>query len=144
MMIKKDMERARSGEMLAQTHRPYLVELLKSAEALMDRIPKDRQAFYESHVLTPIRIHLHLLGILEHYANAMIHRDASQAELAVQGFDSLFDALHRVETGKWAAWYFGECLAGVEENRDYARQLLAELRGEPAPPVRKETGYLDI
>jgi len=144
MMIKKSNDLARSGEELAKTHRPYLVELLKSAEALMDRIPQNRQAFYESHVLTPIRIHLHLLGILEHYANAMIHRDASQAELAVQEFDKLFDAMHRVETGKWAAWYIGECLAGVEENRDYVRQLLAELRGEPAPPVRKKIGYMDI
>lgn len=56
----------------------------------------------------------------------------------------MFLALRRAETGKWPAWYFGECLAGLEENRDIVRVLLAELRGEPAPPQHVKRGYDDI
>ena len=57
----------------------------------------------------------------------MIDRDAKKAELALLAFDPLFDALRQAQTGKWSAWYFGESLVGVEQNRDLVRTLLAEL-----------------
>ncbi len=144
MMIKQDLEKARTGGLLASENRPYVAALLADAESLMQKVPAERRGFYESHVLTPIRIHLHLLEILENYAGAMIHRDAKKAEQALRGYDALFLALRRAETGKWPAWYFGECLAGLEENRDIVRVLLAELRGEPAPPQHVKRGYDDI
>jgi hypothetical protein len=60
------------------------------------------------------------------------------------GYDKLIHAMRRAETDKWAAWYFGECLVGIAYNRGYARLLLAELRGEPAPLVRKYEEYPKI
>lgn len=141
MKRTKSMEKARAAIPFVEEHKGYLEELLASAEELAGRIPAGRSSFYTAHVLVPILIHKHSLEILGDYSAAMAHRDAAKAELAVKGYDKLIDAMRRAETDKWAAWYFGECLVSIAYNRGYARLLLAELRGEPAPLVRKFEEY---
>ena len=117
----------------------------------MPRIPADRRMFYRAHVLTPIGIHLHSLEMLEQYGAALTaygQGDKAQAvvhaEQALCAVDELFDALHRAETGKWPAWYFGERFVGLEASRDRLRVALAALRGDPVPPVRANSGYPEL
>lgn len=127
----------------ARRNGDYLSELLGRAEAFAPRIPDDRAGFYRDHVLTPIRIHLHSLQILEAYGRAMAAYDAGdkaqclalveESQLAI---DDLFAAMHATEHGKWACWWISERFVGLETNRDQLRALRAVLRGEPPPPVR--------
>ena len=63
-------------------------------------------------------------------------RRCARAEQALRAADDLFAALHRAETGKWAAWYAGDLFVGMEGSRDLIRVLLAQLKGEPPPPCR--------
>ena len=127
----------------AVDNRPYVAELAAAAQALSPRVPDNRRDFYQAHVLTPIQIHLHSLAMLEDYCAAKAARDkqdkaeaVARAEQAMRAADDLFAALHRAETGKWATWYAGDLLVGMEGSRDLVRVLLAELKGEPAPPCR--------
>lgn len=131
------MERAKLGIEFAAEHRDYLEELVASARSLSEKIPAERRSFFETHLLTQSLIHLHSLDIMGHYCAAMLHRDAAEAELALEGYQNLTDVMRKGATGRWAGWYYGECLVGIEYNRGYARELLAELRGEPKPPTRK-------
>ncbi len=127
----------------AMTNRPYVAELAAAAQPLLARVPANRRDFFQSHVLTPIQIHLHSLMMLEEYcaAKAAIEKKdtvqaLSLAEQALRSADELFAALHRAETGKWATWYAGDLFVGMEKSRDLVRVLLAQLNGEPPPPVR--------
>ncbi|HKK18250.1 MAG TPA: glycosyl hydrolase 115 family protein [Opitutales bacterium] len=138
------MEKAKATLPFVAKHEAYLEDLLESAEAFSERIPDGRGDFYTAHVLVPILIHKYSLEILGNYAAAMYHRDADKAEMALKGYDKLTDAMRLAETDKWAAWYFGECLINIAYNRGYARLLLAELRGEPAPLVRQVEEYPKI
>ena len=127
----------------AVANRPYVAELAAAAQPLMARVPDNRKDFYQAHVLTPIQIHLQSLMMLEEYCAAKAALDKqdnaqalARAEQAMRAADGLFAALHRAETGKWAAWYAGDLLVGMEGSRDLVRVLLAQLKGEPAPPCR--------
>jgi hypothetical protein len=127
----------------AVTNRPYVDELAAVAQSLLARVPDKRKDFYQAHVLTPIQIHLQSLIMLENYcaAKAALGKNdnaqaLARAEQAMRAADGLFAALHRAETGKWAAWYAGDLLVGMEGSRDLVRVLLAQLKGEPAPPCR--------
>jgi len=141
---------AEAGQALqfVATNRPSVEALAKAAAALAPQVPADRTGFYQSHVLTPIRIHEHSLAMLDNYAAALVayskHEKARALQLAEQSLraaDDLFDALHRAEKGKWAAWYMGEGFVGVEASRDQIRVLLSALRGERLPPLRSMPGY---
>ena len=141
----KSVPEARQAQTFAITHHAYVAELFAAAAALAKKIPVDRQGFYQSHVLTPIELHLRSLEMLEGYSSALIDRDPKKAEQALRAADAIFAALHRAETGKWSAWYFGERFVDLETNRYRVRVLLAELRGEPPPPPLPPTyGYYDL
>jgi hypothetical protein len=144
MTRTNSLEKARAAIPFAAEHKGYLDELLDSAERLHGQIPPERLSFYKTHVLTPILIHKHSLAILGNYSEAMVHRDVAKAELALEGYQKLTDVMRRAATGRWAAWYYGECLVGIGYNRGYARSLLAELKGEPIPPLRKTEEYPKI
>lgn len=127
----------------AVTNRPYVAELAADAQAITPRIPENRRDFYQAHVLTPIQIHLHSLAMLENYCaakSALEKNDKvealARAGQALRAADELFTALHAAETGQWATWYAGDRFVGMEGSRDLVRVLLAQLKGEPPPPVR--------
>lgn len=132
----------RSMQQFAATNKAYVAELTAAAESLAARVPAERREFYQANVLTPIQIHLQSLAMLENYCASTIDRDVAKAEQALRAADELFAALHRAETGKWPAWYFGERFVGVEGSRDQVRVLLAKLRGESVPPVRPGGRYV--
>ncbi len=132
----------RAGE-FAASNRPYVAELAATAQPLMARVPEKRRDFYQAHVLTPIQIHLQSLAMLEEYCAAKVafeKKDAAQAlilaDQAMRSSDELFASLHLAETGKWATWYAGDLLVGMEGSRDLVRGLLAQVKGEPVPPSR--------
>ena len=127
----------------ARRNGEYVGELLDRAEALAPRVPHDRAGFYRDHVLTPIRIHLHSLEMLEAYGKVLSAYEAGDnaqclalVEEARRAIDRLFAAVHRTEHDKWACWWIGERFVGLETNRDQIRALGAVLRGEPPPPLR--------
>jgi hypothetical protein len=135
----------------AGENRAYLAELLRKAESLAARIPDERRMFYQSHVLTPIRIHLHMLEILESYGQAVAAygsgdkpHSIAHIEKSLAASDDLFAALHQAEYGKWSHWFLGERFVGVESSRDQLRVLAAALRGESPPPIRRRLGYEDL
>jgi len=146
-----------SGEMLKQvgeyrkfaaTNRGYFLPLLGKAKTLAGKIPANRQDFYESHVLTAFGINLHSNEMLEYYCRALQTWAASDRagaiayfERALRAVDTLFAALRPAERGKWAGWYRGEGLVGLEHSRDLIRQSQAAARGEPLPPVRTSHNY---
>ena len=133
---------------LAADNRPYVAELAAAAQPLFARVPENRRDFFLAHVLTPIQIHLQSLVMLEEYgaAKAALEKKnkeeaLARAEKAMQAADALFTVLHRAEYGKWAAWYAGDRLVGMEGSRDLVRVLLAQLKGEPMPPVRDDNKH---
>ena len=111
-------------------------------------MPEDRRGFFQAHVLTPIRIHQHSLEVLESYCAAKAAGEKNdkgealaRAGQAMRAADDLFAALHLAERGKWAAWYAGDLLVGMEGSRDLVRGLQARLKGEPAPPCRDDNKH---
>ncbi|HKK18309.1 MAG TPA: glycosyl hydrolase 115 family protein, partial [Opitutales bacterium] len=138
---ERAMKEARDAEQFVKEYEPHVVKLLEDAEALAPRISEKRASFYLAHVLTQIRIHLYSMRILGNYAAAKLYDDVEKAELALKGYDDLRAAMRPAETDKWAAWYFGECLVSIEANRGIVRKLVAELKGEPIPTVRKFEGF---
>lgn len=127
----------------AATNRLYVAELAAAAQPVISRVPEDRRGFFQSHVLTPIQIHLQSLAMLAEYCAAKAALETNdkeqalaRAEQAMRSADDLFDSLHRAEAGKWATWYSGDLLVGMEGSRDLVRVLLAQLKGETAPPCR--------
>jgi hypothetical protein len=127
----------------ARQNATYVSNVLERAEALAPRIPAARSAFFRDQFLTPIRIHLHSLEMLEAYACALTAygagdkpRSIALAEQAERAMEKLFAAVHDTEHGKWSRWWIGERFVGLETNRDQIRRLVAALRGQPAPPVR--------
>ncbi len=143
-----NVEKARQ---IAAANRAYVADLAAAAAALLPRVPDERRDFYQAHVLTQINLHLHGLEMLEDYIAALgaynkgNRKEAiASAQQALGGAEELCDAQHRAETGKWAAWYFGERFEGLDASRDRLRVLLAKLRGEPPPPIRPGLYYPDI
>ena len=107
--------------------------------------------FYQAHVVTPIRIHLHSLEMLESYGKSLIaysEGDKPQCitlvEKSLRAADDLFAALHQAEYGKWSGWFIGERFVGLEASRDRLRRLLAALHGQPPPPTRRSLDYEDL
>ena len=145
------IQRAAGLRQFALTHLEPVTNLAATAAALAGRVPAERRDFYQAHVLTPIRIHQHSLEMLEHYGYAVAAlakndrtQAVAQAGRALLAAEELAEALHRAEYGKWAAWYAGEGIVGLEGTRDRLRLLLARLRGEPLPPIRAGIGYGEL
>jgi hypothetical protein len=145
--------RGRAAEVVkfAGHNRAYVAELLRKAESLAARVPADRRMFYQAHVVTPIRIHLHSLEMLESYGKSLVAYSAGDkpqcitlAEKSLRAADDLFAALHQAEYGKWSRWFIGERFVGLEASRDRLRMLLAALRGQPPPPTRRRLDYEDL
>jgi hypothetical protein len=118
----------------------YMEKLLAKAEKLLPVVPAGRRDFYQSHVLTQIRIHLKSLAVLEAGCQAMAAygegdkpRAAKQQQMALETFDKIYQDLRKAEYGKWAGWYEGECLMALEWTRGSLENMLATLRGEPEP-----------
>ena len=115
----------------------------KAAEAL---IPKDRLAFYDYYVLTGIAMNregnrmLWLVSDAIRAAKAgdkaLAHRDVKQALAAIAEIKQMERAS---EYGKWAHWYRGEWLVGIDETRamieDFDRWIDDPLTRLPAPVV---------
>lgn len=132
----------------AEANRLYVAELAAAAAPLAARIPENRRNFYQAHVLTPVQIHLQSLEMMENLGAAKTALDnkdnplaITRAEQALRDADELFAALRLAETGKWASWYAGDRLVGMEGSRDIARVLLARAKGEPLPPVREDNKH---
>jgi hypothetical protein len=135
----------------ASANRDYLAPLLARAEAQAAQIPAGRRDFYETHLLTALRIHLHAHEILAGYCRALQSLAAgdrpgaiTHLEHALAAADETFGALRSAERGRWPAWYFGEGLVWLDGSRDVIRSHLAALRGEPPPPLRVRRSYEEI
>jgi hypothetical protein len=136
---------------LAAQCRPYVADLVAKAESLVPRVPAPRRDFYIAHAITPARVHLHSLEMLEAYTQALEacgKRDKAQVlakvDESLNACDAIFTTLHRAEAGKWSGWFFGERFVGIEQTRDRLRTIRAALRGEPAPPPRTSSGYPEL
>ena len=119
--------------------------LIARAESLASQVPPKRLEFYQAHVLTPLQVHRFSLEMLEAYCDAVSSYTAgtktetiAKVGDALRASDDLSSALRKAEYGKWAGFYRGECLVGLDENRDRLRCLNAVLRGEPMPPTRED------
>ncbi len=150
-LSKSLLGKARDLQNFASTNRAYVSELATAAEQIASRVPQERRDFFDSHLLAQIQIHLHSLEMLEAYGSALTAygKDDKQSaiastEQALRATDEIFETLHRGESGKWAAWYFGERFVGLESTRDRLRVLLAKLRGEPLPPPHAPSGYSEL
>jgi hypothetical protein len=135
----------------SSTAKAYVTELLDKAKLILPQLPADRIDFYQSHVITQIQIHLQSLNMLESYCKVALaynlgEKDESitDAGVALQACKDLFSALHQAEYGKWAGWYRGECFVNINGSYDVLRVLVARLKGEPIPPVRKARTYEDL
>ena len=146
-----DLETLNSmNEQLIYTEKaiPYLRELSAKAQPLLNLVPAERRDFYRAHLLTQIDVHLDLNTALDNYTRSLWsigvsneQQAVAEADKAVRAMDHLLAVLRRGEYGKWQGWYQGECLLGVEANRDLLRRHAAALRGEPLPPVRPRDDY---
>lgn len=130
------------GELLqfSSENRSYMEKLLGKAELLSPVAASGRRDFYQGHVLTQIQIHLQSLLALEASCQAMTAYGAgdkatavAQAAAALEACNRLYSELHKAEYGKWAAWYAGEKLMGLERTRGRVENMLAALKGEPEP-----------
>jgi Glycosyl hydrolase family 115 len=164
------VRKARQALTFVSENRGYVAELVSQAESLANLIPVARRDFYQAHVVTAAHIHLHLLEMLDERAQSIEAcsvgekpRAIAHLEGALRSSDALFAALHRAEYGKWGRYYMGEQFLGLEAARDInavhvnavggeqflgleaardrLRGLLAQVRGEPLPPLRTRTGY---
>ena len=145
---KKDLATA---QQFVAANRDYVAKLAADASALAPRIPADRRDFFQSHILTPVSLHLHSLDILDAFGQAISAcaenrkpEAIAALERTLAAFEPLFAGLRLAETGKWARWYFGERFDFFESNRDSTRVALASLRGEPKPPVHAAYGYTEL
>ena len=135
----------------ASTNCDHFAPLLARAEGLLGEIPADRRSFYQSYILTEIGINLHSSKMLQYYCRALLSfsagdskRAASELEQAMAASEALVTTLQAAETGKWAGWYQGEALDGVDYGHDLIRQAQFALRGEPLPPSRRQfESFLD-
>jgi len=150
-LSEKQLAQALDMQAFAVSNLATVAALATDAGLLAARVPAERREFFQAHVMTPIQLHLHSLEMLEQYGAALTaygQGDKSQAvvhaEQALCAAAELFDALHRAETVKWAAWYAGERFVGLEESRDRLRSLLATLKGEPRPPLHPPCGYPEL
>jgi hypothetical protein len=135
----------------SSTAKAYVTDLLDKAKLILPQLPADRVDFYQSHVITQIQIHLQSLNMLESYCKVALAYNSGEkdesiidAGVALQACKDLFSALHQAEYGKWAGWYRGECFVNLNGSYDVIRVLVARLKGEPIPPVRKARTYEDL
>jgi hypothetical protein len=140
-----------SGAAYVAKNLKIVAALAEKAEALLDSIPAKRKAFYRSHVIVPLEIHLESLRMLDLYVQAMDDYSAGDKTVAAEKIDSalkasdkLASAMRRGEREKWAAWYEGEKLLGLNSTYDRLRCLKASLLGEPIPPTRPWEDYPEL
>jgi len=145
------LTRATSHLEFAGTNIASLSILLRRAESATTLVPPNRHDFYQAHLLTAVGILLHSQRMLAAYCQAL-HRCAegdspgalSHLEQALAEVEAVFGAMRLAERGKWAGWYAGEGIVGLDGSRDQLRLNLAALAGEPAPPVRPRRAYEHI
>jgi hypothetical protein len=136
---------------VAQANYNYLSALRTKAQALLPRLPADRQGFFQSHLLTALGIHLHGHEMLAAYCRALLRlqqgdRTGANEELslALVGNEGIFAAMRLGERGKWSCWYIGEYWVSLDLSRDLIRRHAAAVRGEAAPPVRPRRYYPEL
>ncbi|MCG8310743.1 MAG: glycosyl hydrolase 115 family protein [Cytophagales bacterium] len=134
-------------EKLAGENIGYVTGLFTQAESIYHEIPEKRREFYQSHVLAQIQIQLQSLIIMDAYCKSLLAYDSGNRSDAIsyaqKAFDScghLFSELRKAEYGKWSVWYMGESFTNLNRTYEIVRQLLAQLKGQPAPPARKIHG----
>lgn len=128
-----------------------LAALLTKAQSAQAMVPRDRRSFYQAHLLTSVGILLHSQRMLAAYCKALQQRAAGDStaaitflEEALGEVENVFGAMRLAERGKWAGWYIGEGMVGLDGSRDQLRVNLAAFRGESTPPVRPRRAYEHI
>ena len=129
----------------------HLAAVAEKAAALASRVPADRQAFYQAHVLTPIDVHLRLGNALELLCDAVIALGAddrpkaiAKLEQAETEYDHLIASLRAAEYGRWKGWYAGERFTGLFDNQVRLQGLRATLAGEPVAVLRENGSYPEL
>lgn len=147
-MTEEVLRKASLRLKFAAANRGYYEVLLDRADALAEKIPAERRGFYQAHVLTAAGVNLHSNEMLEHFCQALRSLGSGDRagalhnlERALAATNDLFASLRLGERGKWAGWYIGEGLVGIEQGRDLIRLCLAALQGEPPPPIRTSRDY---
>jgi hypothetical protein len=145
------LKRASAHLEFARTNIASLSPLLARAETAITMIAPDRQDFFQAHLLTAVGILLHSQGMLAAYCQAIQRWAVGDSpgtlrllEESLAEVDAVFGALRLAERGKWAGWYAGEGIVGLDGSRDQLRLNVAALTGGAAPPVRPRRAYEHI
>jgi hypothetical protein len=122
-------------------------DLAKRAEGLRDKIPQDRQNFYQGHLLTQIAIYRHGFAITEHIAEAILAlgdkdkpKSIERLDEALKEYDEFFRVLREAEYSPWEGWYAGDRFVYIYQTHYSIRQCRAVLAAEapPAPALPRE------
>lgn len=117
---------------------------IADARSVRNRVPSDRRPFYDANLLAPM-VYLEratdALTSLGTAYRSLRTDDRSAATTAVGTALSMledgFDARHRADQGSYRTWSAHDVKSGCWHTRDHLRCLLAVLREEPEPPVRR-------
>lgn len=121
--------------------------LLSRSRQLEPEIPARARQMYLTQVLTQQRVFLHGTEALRFACDAALawNNDPARAKVlmneALREEETLLDALHAAEYGKWATWYETERFACAFYTRDLADNVVRIWNGEAPHPVRYVGGY---
>ena len=117
----------------------------QQAEAAQALVAPDRREFYQAGVLTMIQINRQSNEALLALSQAVLAFSAGNhaaaldhTHQALAALDTLKDAEHRAEYGKWQGWYRGDWLTGVDGTRRLAEDFASYLQHpdtSAVPPI---------
>lgn len=122
----------------------------KDAVAAEPLVSPSRRAFYRASVLTMITINRESNRILSLVSNAVTHaangdiaKARAEAQAAIAASDAIRRAQAEAEYGKWAHWYRGDWLTGIDETRTML-QMFVRFLDDPLtrlPPPVTSSGW---
>jgi hypothetical protein len=115
-------------------------EVWNQAEALLAKVRADRKDYYRAEILTMIEINRQsnemLLNVLD-YIQAMKEKQNNVAKASLASakdcISKIKEAEHWAEYGKWANWYKGDWLVGINRTAELIKAAQDILDDSNAP-----------
>ncbi len=115
------------------------------AEQALAVVPKPRRNFFQAHVLTQVRLHLHANRMLLAVAQAATTElpaaeRLGQLDTAMVLIRAIQEDLHEAEYGKWDGFYsLGDWFVDIPLTLRLAEVCRAHLAGRPLSPAEQKT-----